>query len=116
MDLDQLFNTFNPKTRKALQEVLQGSAEQYAGTNHDFSLSVRYFGPSLSAASHLFSELDREQGTLTSFLVESAKAVSTIGARSEQLTDLIGNTDTNTDCKPESSRSLGSLSIWRKRS
>lgn len=94
VDLDQLFNTFNPKTRKALQEVLQGSAEQYAGTNHDFSLSVRYFGPSLSAASHLFSELDREQGTLTSFLVEGAKAVTTIGARSEALTDLIGNFDT----------------------
>src|SRR5580698_8934810 len=29
---------------------------------------------------------------------------------------VIGNTDTNTDCKPESSRSFGSLSICRKRS
>jgi phospholipid/cholesterol/gamma-HCH transport system substrate-binding protein len=94
VDLDQLFNTFNPKTRKGLQEFLQGSAEQYVGAGKDFSLAVRYFGPSLSSASHLFSELDREQSTLTSFLVESAKAVDTIGARSEQLTDLIGNTDT----------------------
>jgi len=94
VDLDQLFNTFNPQTRKGLQEFLQGSAEQYVGAGKDFSLAVRYFGPSLSSASHLFSELDREQGTLTSFLVESAKAVTTIGARSEQLTDLIGNTDT----------------------
>jgi phospholipid/cholesterol/gamma-HCH transport system substrate-binding protein len=94
VDLDQLFNTFNPKTRKGLQEFLQGSAEQYAGAGHDFSVSVRYFGPSLSAASHLFSELDREQGTLTSFLVEGARAVTTIAARSEQLTDLIGNFDT----------------------
>jgi phospholipid/cholesterol/gamma-HCH transport system substrate-binding protein len=94
VDLDQLFNTLNPKTRKGLQEVLQGSAEQYAGAGKDFSVSVRYFGPSLSSASHLFSELDREQGTLTNFLVESAKAVTTIGARSAALTDLIGNTDT----------------------
>jgi phospholipid/cholesterol/gamma-HCH transport system substrate-binding protein len=94
VDLDQLFNTFNPKTRKGLQELLQGSAEQYVGAGKDFSVAVRYFGPSLSSASHLFSELDREQSTLTSFLVESAKAVDTIGARSEALTDLIGNTDT----------------------
>jgi phospholipid/cholesterol/gamma-HCH transport system substrate-binding protein len=94
VDLDQLFNTFNPKTRKGLQELLQGSAEQYVGAGKDFSVAVRYFGPSLSSASHLFSELDREQGTLTSFLVEGAKAVDTIGARSEALTDLIGNTDT----------------------
>ena len=94
VDLDQLFNTFTPKTRKALQEVLQGSAEQYVGAGHDFNLSVKYFGPSISAASHLFSELDHEQATLTRFLVEGAKAVTTIGARSAQLTDLIGNTDT----------------------
>jgi phospholipid/cholesterol/gamma-HCH transport system substrate-binding protein len=94
VDLDQLFNTFNPKTRKGLQEFLQGSAEQYEGTNPDFSLTIKYFGPSLSAASHLFSELDHEQAALTSFLVEGAKAVTTIGAHSEQLTDLIGNTDT----------------------
>ena len=32
VDLDQLFNTLDPKTRKALQEVIQGSATWYDGT------------------------------------------------------------------------------------
>ena len=32
-DLDQLFNTLDPKTRKGLQEFIQGSAEQYAGAS-----------------------------------------------------------------------------------
>ena len=54
------------------------------------STSVRRCRP----GSHLFSELDHEQTALTSFLVEGAKAVTTIAAHSEQLTDLIGNTDT----------------------
>jgi len=94
VDLDQLFNIFNPQTRKALQKVLQGSAEQYAGAGHDFSVSTRYFGPSLASADHLFSEIVKDQPTFTSFLVESAKAVTTIGARSEQLTDLIENANT----------------------
>jgi phospholipid/cholesterol/gamma-HCH transport system substrate-binding protein len=94
VDLDQLFNIFNPQTRKALQEVLQGSAEQYAGAGHDFSVSTRYFGPSLASADHLFSEIVKDQPIFTSFLVESAKAVTTIGARSEQLTDLIENANT----------------------
>ena len=49
VDLDQLFNIFNPQTRRALQEVLQGSAEQYAGTNPDFRLSVKYFSPALAS-------------------------------------------------------------------
>ena len=30
-DLDQLFNTLNPKTRKGLQQFIQGTAEQYVG-------------------------------------------------------------------------------------
>ena len=50
VDLDQLFNTFNPQTRRALQEVLQGTAEQYAGTNPDFRLTVKYFSPALARA------------------------------------------------------------------
>src|SRR5205085_4073450 len=31
VDLDQLFNTLNPATRKGLQEFIQGSATQYQG-------------------------------------------------------------------------------------
>jgi phospholipid/cholesterol/gamma-HCH transport system substrate-binding protein len=91
VDLDQLFNIFNPQTRRALQEVLQGSAEQYAGTNPDFRLSVKYFSPSLASADHIFAELDSDQGTLTSFLVESAKALTTIGDRSENVTGFVEN-------------------------
>jgi phospholipid/cholesterol/gamma-HCH transport system substrate-binding protein len=91
VDLDQLFNIFNPQTRKALQEVIQGSAEQYERTNPDFRISVRYFSPSLAAADHIFAELTQDQATFTSFLVESAKAVTTIGDRGEQLSDLVEN-------------------------
>jgi phospholipid/cholesterol/gamma-HCH transport system substrate-binding protein len=91
VDLDQLFNVFNPQTRRALQEVLQGSAEQYAGTNPDFGLTVKYFGPSLASADHLFAQIDKDQGTLTRFLVESAKAVTTIGDRSESVTGFVEN-------------------------
>ena len=31
VDLDQLFNTLDPKTRKGLQEIVQGGATQYNG-------------------------------------------------------------------------------------
>jgi phospholipid/cholesterol/gamma-HCH transport system substrate-binding protein len=89
VDLDQLFNIFNPQTRRALQQVLQGSAEQYAGTNPDFRLSVKYFAPALAAGSHLFAELSQDQGTFTDFLVESAKALTTIGDHGEQLSEFV---------------------------
>jgi phospholipid/cholesterol/gamma-HCH transport system substrate-binding protein len=93
-DLDQLFNTLNPKTRKGLQGFIQGSAEQYVGQGENLGKTTEYFGPSLSATDHIFSELVRDQSTFTSFLVETAKAVTTIGARKDQLSSLIENANT----------------------
>jgi phospholipid/cholesterol/gamma-HCH transport system substrate-binding protein len=90
-DLDQLFNTLNPKTRKGLQGFIQGTAEQYVGQGKNLGTSVEYFAPALTATNHFFSELVRDQPVFTSFLVETAKAVTTIGARQESLADLIEN-------------------------
>jgi len=93
-DLDQLFNTFNPKTRKGLQGFIQGSAEQYAGAGRTLGESTEYFPASLSATDHFFAELVHDQPTFTNFLVETAKAVTTIGARKESLTGLIEHANT----------------------
>jgi phospholipid/cholesterol/gamma-HCH transport system substrate-binding protein len=90
-DLDQLFNTLNPKTRKGLQQFIQGTAEQYVGQGKSLQGATEYFAPSLAATDHFFAELVRDQSTFTKFLVETAKAVTTIGARKEQLSDLVEN-------------------------
>jgi phospholipid/cholesterol/gamma-HCH transport system substrate-binding protein len=94
VDLDQLFNTLNPKTRRGLAQFIQGTAEQYAGASRALGGSVEYFPPFLNATNHVFAELVRDQAVFTSFLVETAKAVTTIGARHEQLADLIENANT----------------------
>ncbi len=93
-DLDQLFNTLNPATRKGLSQFIQGSAEQYVGASPALRKSTELFPPALTATTHFFSELVRDQPVLTNFLVESAKAVTTIGARQEKLTDLVENANT----------------------
>ncbi len=92
-DLDQLFNTLNPKTRKGLSQFIQGTAEQYAGAGSALGKDVEYFPPFLGSTSHFFGELVRDQGTFTHFLVETARAVTTIGARQAQLADLIENSN-----------------------
>jgi phospholipid/cholesterol/gamma-HCH transport system substrate-binding protein len=89
VDLDQLFNTLNPKTRKGLQQFIQGSAEQYVGTSPQFGEATELFAPSFAAIDHFFAELVRDQGTFTDFLVESAKALTTLAARRESLSDLV---------------------------
>jgi phospholipid/cholesterol/gamma-HCH transport system substrate-binding protein len=93
-DLDQLFNTLDPKTRKGLQGFIQGTAEQYVGQGQSLPGATEYFAPSLTATDHFFSELVRDQTTFTKFLVETAKAVTTIGARKDQLAGLIEHADT----------------------
>jgi phospholipid/cholesterol/gamma-HCH transport system substrate-binding protein len=93
VDLDQLFNTLNAPTRKGLQQFIQGSAEQYAGAGKALGKATEYFAPSFAATDHFFAELVRDQSTFTSFLVESAKALTTIAARKESLTDLVEHAD-----------------------
>jgi phospholipid/cholesterol/gamma-HCH transport system substrate-binding protein len=93
VDLDQLFNALDHKTRKGLQQFIQGSAEQYAGAGPAFGKATEYFAPAFAATDHFFSELVRDQGTFTSFLVESAKALTTIAARKESLSDLVEHSD-----------------------
>jgi phospholipid/cholesterol/gamma-HCH transport system substrate-binding protein len=94
VNLDQLFNIFNKRTRTGLQQLFSGSAEQYSGAAEALQTDVKYFAPSLSATTHLFSELSRETPALTRFLVETARALSTLAAHHTELTELVGNADT----------------------
>jgi phospholipid/cholesterol/gamma-HCH transport system substrate-binding protein len=92
-DLDQLFDTLNPRTRKGLQELFVGTAEQYAGASTAAGISAEYFAPALAAGTHIFAELNRDQPVFTNFLVQSAKALTTIAVHGPELTSLVGNAD-----------------------
>jgi phospholipid/cholesterol/gamma-HCH transport system substrate-binding protein len=92
-DIDQLFNTLNPRTLKGLQEVFQGGAESYAGVTHDVNVTVEYFAPALAASDHFFAELTRDQRSFEELLVQGAKATTTIAARRTELTDLVEHAD-----------------------
>jgi phospholipid/cholesterol/gamma-HCH transport system substrate-binding protein len=94
VDLDQLFSIFNAKTRKGLQQFLQGSAEQYSGGAQQLQTDTRYFPPALSALDHVLAEFGRDQPTFTGFLVETAKAFTVLSGRSQQLTELISHANT----------------------
>ncbi|HSY41593.1 MAG TPA: MlaD family protein, partial [Polyangia bacterium] len=92
-DLDQLFDTFNPRTLKGLQNFFVGSAETYVGAAEAAGESAEYFGPALSSATHIFAELTRDQPTFTNFLIQSARALTTLAQHRQQLTSLVGNGD-----------------------
>jgi phospholipid/cholesterol/gamma-HCH transport system substrate-binding protein len=93
VDLDQLFNTLNPKTRTGLKQVIQGSAEQFAGAGPELGKATEFFAPSFAAIDHFFTELTSDQSTFTSFLVETGKALTTLAAHKESLSDLVEHGD-----------------------
>jgi phospholipid/cholesterol/gamma-HCH transport system substrate-binding protein len=93
-DIDQLFDIFNKRTRRALQKVLQGSAELYVGVPpSDMQATAEYFAPALSASDHLFAELSRDQRALTELVVQGAKATTTVAARRQELAGLVEHAD-----------------------
>jgi phospholipid/cholesterol/gamma-HCH transport system substrate-binding protein len=94
VDLDQLFDIFSPDTRKGLQQLIRGFAEQYSGAGAALQSDSIYFPPALAALDHVIAEFGRETPVFTSFLIESAKATTTLADRSGQLTELISHADT----------------------
>jgi phospholipid/cholesterol/gamma-HCH transport system substrate-binding protein len=91
VDLDQLFNALEPKTRKGLQGVLQGFATWYAGQSQNLGKTFKYFGPSLQSFSQVMAELGRDQQAFTDFVVNGARAVSAIAQRRDDLANLVTN-------------------------
>jgi phospholipid/cholesterol/gamma-HCH transport system substrate-binding protein len=91
VDLDQLFNMFDPKTRKGLQGVLQGFATWYAGQSQNLGQSFKYLGPSLQSFAQVMGELTRDQKAFTDFVINGARTVSAIAERRGDLTNLVTN-------------------------
>jgi phospholipid/cholesterol/gamma-HCH transport system substrate-binding protein len=91
VDIDQLFNTLRGPERQALRNVIQGSATVYAGKGPQANQTYKYLSPSLVATDRLLQELDRDEGTLTDFLVNGASVVSSVAERRSDLSALTQN-------------------------
>src|SRR3954468_8175396 len=96
VDLDQVFNTFDPATRKALQGVIQGSRNQVEGEGKRFNEGIAYLNPSLAASSRLFRELNRDTPLLERFIVSSSQLVTDIADRRDDLAGLVDELATTT--------------------
>ncbi len=91
VDLDQLFNTLDPSTRTAIKAFFRNSAAQYANKTTQQRLAFHYLNPALSTSSRLFSELNRDSPLLSRFLVSSAKLVTAIAQKRDQLASFVSN-------------------------
>jgi phospholipid/cholesterol/gamma-HCH transport system substrate-binding protein len=94
VDLDELFDTIDPSTRKALQQFIAGNAEWYAGRGAQANQAARYLDPALSSTRGLVDEVVSDQDTFNAFLQTSSRTVSALAQRSGDLTNLVTNANT----------------------
>ena len=93
VDLDQLFNTLDERTRGSLQDVIQGFATQYEGKEAEAGEAAEYFNPLLSTSRRLVGELTEDEAALTRFIVDTGRLSSTLAGRRNELAALVGNTN-----------------------
>jgi phospholipid/cholesterol/gamma-HCH transport system substrate-binding protein len=91
VEIDQFFDLFDTRTRKAVQDFAQGSADMLRGRGRQINRAVTYLNPSLSTGARLFGELSRDEPLLERFLVDSARFVNAVAERQTDLAGLVSN-------------------------
>ncbi|HYI37909.1 MAG TPA: MlaD family protein [Thermoleophilaceae bacterium] len=107
VDLDQLFNTLDPKTRKGLQQVIQGQATYFGGRSKDYAEALKYTPPALNTTSALTRQLVADDVTFDRFLVDTSRAMGAIAERRGDLTSLVSNANTTAGAIGDESEALG---------
>jgi phospholipid/cholesterol/gamma-HCH transport system substrate-binding protein len=93
VDLDQIFDTLDEKTRGNLQDVVKGFAAQYSGKGAEAGEAAKYFNPLLSTSRRLVGEVTEDEGSLTRFIVDSSRLVTALAEKRDDLAALVGNTN-----------------------
>ena len=109
VELDQLFNTLDPGTRKNLRDLYAGLNRAYTGRGEDNNRGLLYLSPQLATTSRLFQELRYDPAVLERFLVDSSRLVTTLASRRDDLASLIGNLNSTTRALGSDARAVQEL-------
>ncbi|MDQ3647366.1 MAG: MlaD family protein [Actinomycetota bacterium] len=91
VELDELFNLFDPVARVAVQDFFEGTDKMIRGKGQELSRGIKYLNPTLSTSRRLFGELARDERLLARFLIDSGRLTNTLSERSTELTGLVRN-------------------------
>lgn len=106
VNIDQLFDTFDPLTRAGLSGFIRGEAASLHGRGQQANQALKYLAPGLQSTSQLTAELTRDQPVFDQLVVQGANALSALASRSQQLTQLISNTSAATGAISSQSQAL----------
>ncbi|MGI8461269.1 MAG: MlaD family protein, partial [Solirubrobacterales bacterium] len=93
VDIDQLFDAFRPRARRALQDVIEGQAGIYVNRGPEANRAYKFLSAGLSSTEQLFAELTRDQEVFTNFVADTGSVMNAVAARRGDLTSLVSNTN-----------------------
>ncbi|MGH2856598.1 MAG: MlaD family protein, partial [Solirubrobacteraceae bacterium] len=106
VNIDELFDTFDPLTRAGLKGLIRGEGASLKGKGEAANRALEYLAPGLQSTSQVTSELTRDEPVFDSLLVQGAQAMQALAQRSSQLTQLIANTSAATGAIAARSQAL----------
>jgi phospholipid/cholesterol/gamma-HCH transport system substrate-binding protein len=106
VNLDQVFDAFDPLTRAGLAGFIRGEAASLKGRGKLANRALEYLAPGLQSTTRVAGELARDQPTFDQLVVRGSQAMQALASRSQQLSQLIANTSTATAAIARQSQSL----------
>jgi phospholipid/cholesterol/gamma-HCH transport system substrate-binding protein len=85
VDLDQVLNALDPRTVRALSQVVHGSAEASSGRGRQLARAIESLNPALSRSAVALGELSRDQGALEQLVVSTAQVSGALASRRDQV-------------------------------
>jgi phospholipid/cholesterol/gamma-HCH transport system substrate-binding protein len=89
VDLDQILQTFDPKTRAAFQTWMQSQAGALAGRGGDLNETFGSLPDTIDTGEHLLATLDSQQAALRGLVANTGTFFSAISTRTGELSGLI---------------------------
>jgi phospholipid/cholesterol/gamma-HCH transport system substrate-binding protein len=89
VQLDEIFRTFDPETRKAFQDWMQESAIAINGQGQNLSYALGQLEPTFGELDKLFRGLDSQRQAVGALLRNGATTFSALRGRNGELADLI---------------------------
>jgi phospholipid/cholesterol/gamma-HCH transport system substrate-binding protein len=106
VNIDELFDSFNPATRTGLSNLIRGEATSLRGKGKLANQTLNYLAPGLQSTSAVTRELAGDEPAFDGLIVKGAEAMKALAARSSQLSQLIANTSTATGAIDRQSQAL----------
>ncbi len=107
VDLDEIFNTFDAKTREGVSSSVEFLRDFQAGSEEEANAALRYLDPALTSSSRLLQEVNRSTPDLERFIEETAKLVTDVSARDDALAGLVRDLATTASALTSNGEALG---------